>query len=96
MRVSEVKDRIQFCPTERQKADVLTKSGVTREIRDHVFHHNPQMRRKKQTKAAEETETEVMFTPSGAVCSFLSVTEYLEREWIPKIQKPKIKKRNSK
>ena len=94
MRVSEAKDRIQFCPTEHMKADCLTKSTVPREIRDHVFYHNPAMRRKKKTKAdedeeqlVEEEETNAMFTLTGAVCCFLSVTEHLEREWIPQSQR---------
>ena len=78
MKVSEVGDKIRFCPTQHQKADVLTKSNVSQDIRNHVFHHNPSMKHPRKMKE-EETEVEEMFTVSDEIqCCFYSVLEYFE------------------
>ena len=83
MRVSEVKDKIRFCPTQHQKADVLTKCGVSQDVRDHVFTHNPQMQSGKSKKKAEEDlfEVEDMFTTNDQImCCYISALEYLVDE----------------
>jgi hypothetical protein len=83
MQVSEAHERIQFCPTQHQKADVMTKSSVSREIRDHVFHHNPHMRTKKKQQELDEQmeELETMFATAGSTCCYLSVLQFLDRDY---------------
>ena len=80
LRVSEVSDKIRFCPTHHEKADVLTKSNVSQDIRDHVFYHNPAMTsRKKQRELEKEDDVESMFVSSdGPICCFNSILEYFE------------------
>jgi len=53
MKVSDAKDRIEFCPTYEQKADALTKSTVSRAIRDNIFVHNPCMVLEKQLRSKQ-------------------------------------------
>jgi hypothetical protein len=81
MRVSAVGDKIRFCPTQHQKADILTKSRVTQAIRDHVFHHNPEMKNPRKQKKEEEEQTQEemdgMFTSAEVKCCFLSILQYL-------------------
>ena len=81
MKVTEFADKIQFCPTEHQKADVLTKCSVGSDVRNNAFYHNPHMKnaRKKREKYDEcDMETDSMFVLwDEAPCCFLSVAEYL-------------------
>eukprot|EP00392_Amoebophrya_sp_AT5.2_P007236 g7250.t1 len=60
-KVCDLCDKINFCPTEHMKADCLTKNNVPREVRDHVFYHNPEMynKRKLSKRKAEEEETSI-------------------------------------
>ena len=82
MRVSEAKDRLQFCPTQHQKADVMTKSTVPQSVRDHVFHHNPAMRAKKRDQELDELDGELdtMFTSIGTTCCYLSIQQFLDHD----------------
>ena len=76
LKVSEVGDKIRFCPTHHQKADVLTKSSVSQDVRNHVFYHNPEMKNPRRKKE-EEMEVEEMFTVVDDLqCCFYSVLEY--------------------
>ena len=56
-------DKLRFCPTEHMKADSLTKIGVTREIRDNIFFHNPHMVNARKLKVEEETEVYYVTCP---------------------------------
>ena len=42
--MQDVADRICFAPTTLQKADCLTKTSVTREQREMIFHNNFEQR----------------------------------------------------
>ena len=70
LRYHKVKDyceKINFCPTEHMKADSLTKVGVSKEIRDNIFHHNPNMiNARKWKEVEEECESSFVLFPAVA------------------------------
>ena len=83
MRASEAKGRLHFCPTQHQKADVMTKSTVSQAVRDHVFHHNPEMQggKKERELAEQDLELDAMFTTAGSTCCYGSVLQFLDDEY---------------
>jgi hypothetical protein len=77
MKVGDAADRIRFCPTQHQKADCLTKSSVSETIRQHVFHHNPEMKHpSKKSKADEEMVVDDDLEIQSPCC-FVSVMQFL-------------------
>ena len=60
-RVKDYCDKIRFCPTQHMKADSLTKIGVSQEIRDNIFHHNPNMINVRKVKVENGTDSDIYF-----------------------------------
>lgn len=78
LRVVDVADRIQFCPTEHMKADTLTKLNVSGDIRKNLFYHNPDMKNaRKQAPDCEEQE-QLLVLNDDIGCCFYSTLEYLD------------------
>jgi hypothetical protein len=81
-RVKDACNQIRFCPTEHQKADVLTKVSVSKEIGDNVFYHNENMRNpRKANKCIDSIDSDLdeMYTSCS---SFLFDFSYLEKGFL--------------
>ncbi|CAD7965940.1 unnamed protein product [Amoebophrya sp. A120] len=75
-KVADECEKIKFCPTEHMKADCLTKNNVPRDVRDHVFHHNPHMTNKRKVKVSEDPEeVDACFTVVGVPGLFFSLED---------------------
>ena len=63
-KVKDYCDKIKFCPTEHMKADTLTKIGVSKEIRDNIFFHNPDMVNTRKSQAYDNDVSNFLVFPS--------------------------------